>query len=160
MDEAGLDLAALENGFFNVRREGRLVRDPLELQLKWRLGKEKSYRGSEAVTARWKQGATRRVTWLSSAEPLSVGDVIELEGEPIGEIVNAAHSPIREVYLGIAILNVALAHAGLTAFGRIHEGARAPVRTLAPPVMNNLSMHVSPQRHSYRDRASFVFPTP
>ncbi|NUP11183.1 MAG: aminomethyl transferase family protein [Polyangiaceae bacterium] len=158
--EEEVHLAALENGFFNVAREGQRVRDPLQLQLKWRLSKEKEYRGSGAVRARWEPGPSRRVVWLRSDAGLEIGDAIELEGVAIGEVVAAAYSTIRGYHLGIAAIDRSLSCAGIHGYQRVRAGERAPVVTLAPPVLNNLSLHVSPQRHSYRDRASFVFPSP
>jgi glycine cleavage system aminomethyltransferase T len=155
IDAAGLDLAALENGFFNLGREGRIVRDPLELQLKWRLSKEKTYRGSDAVSARWNAGATKRVTWWVSETAIATGDPIELDGQRIGTVVNVDRSEVRKCHIGIASIDLAYAHAGIDAFEAPNQ---AKIETVAPPLVNNLSLYVSPQRHSYRDRASYAFP--
>lgn len=152
--EGELWLASLENAFFNVHREGRLLRDPLELQLKWRLSKEKTYRGHLPLKQRWATGSARRITWLSSEAPLAVGQSIELAGEVVGEILNAERSAALGAWLAIAALAKPWAYAGIDAY----RCAGSRVVTLAPPVINNLSLHVNPQRHGYRERARFAFP--
>lgn len=154
--EEDMALASLENAFFNIHREGRVLKDPLELQLKWRLSKEKVYRGHEALKGRWAAGSERRITWLTSPAPLAIGQSIELAGEVIGQVVNAQRSSILGSWVAIAVLEKRWACAGIDAF----EGAGSPLLTVAPPVINNLSLHVNPQRHGYRERASFAFPEP
>lgn len=154
----GLELAALENGFFNIRREGRLVRDPLELQLRWRLSNGKDFVGSKAIVERSSQEADRRITWMVSDQPMAVGERIEAFGEPIGRIVNAGLSTTLGCWIGIASLSRRWAHAGIDAYARLQGEERTPVRTVAPPLLNNRSLHVSPQRHSYHTRESFDFP--
>ncbi|HTJ83046.1 MAG TPA: hypothetical protein VL400_15100, partial [Polyangiaceae bacterium] len=112
-----LDLCALENGFFCVRREGALVTDLAELQLRWRVGRDKSFRGSAAVRSRAASGpVTHRVTWLRSAASLDVGDVVALENEPIGTVVAAGKTVLREGFVGLARIAQPWASAGIGAF--------------------------------------------
>jgi aminomethyltransferase len=148
--ESCLALAALENGFFDIRREGQLVRDPLELQLRWRLSNDKDYRGRNAVVARAQAGIERRITWIRSEGELAVGDRLEAFGEDIGAIVNAALSP-RQGWIALGQLSLPWAHAGIDAFGCLHAGKRLAIRTVAPPLLRNRSLRVSPQQHSYFD---------
>jgi len=152
-----LDVCALENWFFNVRREGRARVTPIELQLQWRLSRKKSFVGSEAVRQRLEEGLTRRATTLLSKEPFAVGDQVSLAGRVIGDIVNAAHSPVRGEWVGLALLDLAYAHPGITTLRVGPE--RTSARTVSPPVLQNRSLYVNPQVHSYASREEDEFPS-
>ena len=157
--EAGLealDLCALENWFFNIRGEGHRDLTPLELQLQWRVSRRKSYVGSEALQRRREQGVGRRVTSVASDAPIEVGDVVSCDGVTVGEIVNAAFSPLREDWVGLALLDMEYAFPDITTL-RIAEAATA-VRSVSPPFINNRSLYVNPQVHSYASRHEDDFP--
>jgi len=154
--QSTLDLAALENGFFSIRGEGARSRDPAELQLRWRVGRDKSFLGADALRARGP--STHRVTWVRCAESLCAGDAIVVGDLAIGEILHTGSTVLRPGYVGVARLARPWASAGVADFERVHAGVAAPIRTVAPPILNNRSLHVSPQRHGYRERASFTFP--
>ena len=49
VSQAALDQCALENWFFNIRREGKAGLTPLELGLQWRLASGKNFVGAKAV---------------------------------------------------------------------------------------------------------------
>lgn len=144
-----LDHCALENWFFNLRREGQGEVTPLELQLQWRLKLGKQYVGSDAIARRRAAGIRERLTCVISPKPLKIGEAVLHEGRPIGRIANAGFSLERQDWVGLAFLELALAHSGLGFDG---------VRTSSPPVLNNLSLHVDPQRHTWRARAETQFP--
>lgn len=148
-DRAVLDQCALENGFFNIRREGRSGAGALELQLSWRLSSRKSYVGSEAIARQRAAGLARRITTLVSPGPLAPGDELRLGAAPVGRVVNAGPSPLRGDVVGLALVDIAWAHPGL-AF-TVGAGA-VPAWSVSPPVIDNVSLHVSPQAHSYATR--------
>jgi hypothetical protein len=56
--------------------------------------------------------------------------------------------------VAVALLELPLAVPGI---GRLTVGGRA-ARTTSPPVINNRSLYVSPQRHTWADRNSTQFP--
>ena len=145
-----LDCCALENWFFNVRAEGRRAVTPLELQLQWRVSRQKEYVGSEALTRRRAKGIRQRLTYVLSDEPMNVDDTVHCDGEPIGEIVNADFSPIREDWVGLALLDIEYAFPGIATLRIGTEST--PARTVSPPVINNRSLYVNPQVHSYVSR--------
>ena len=153
-----LVLAALENGFFDLGAEGQRLRDPLALQLRWRLSNDKDYRGRDAIERRLANGLRQRVTWLSSSRELAIGGSVEAFGETIGEIVHAAYSPRLGRWVAIANLAIEWAHAGIDGFECAHGDARAAVRTVSPPLVDNWSLRVSPQRHSYHAREHMELP--
>ncbi|MBW2532255.1 MAG: aminomethyltransferase family protein, partial [Deltaproteobacteria bacterium] len=62
--QEALDQCALENWFFNIRREGLASASPIELQLQWRLSPTKEFVGSAALAALRAAGQRRRNTCL------------------------------------------------------------------------------------------------
>jgi glycine cleavage system aminomethyltransferase T len=153
-----IDLCALENGFFNVRREGRAGLDPIELQLQWRTSYGREHVGAEALRARRAAGPRRRVTHAVAASTVAAGDAVELDGAPVGMLLQAAASPLRGDWVALALLDRQYAHAGIDRYVARGAGAAVPLRTVAPPLCNNRSLYVSPQRHAYRTRAGDAFP--
>lgn len=154
-----LDQCALENWFFNVRREGQTPGvTPLELQLQWRVSYRKDFRGSAALRARRRQGARRRLTCLLSAEPLQPGDPVFCEEREIGTVLAAGHSSTRGEWVGSALLDVAYAYPWVDRYEVERADARQRIRTAAPPVINNRSLHVNPQRHTFAGRGQDDFP--
>jgi glycine cleavage system aminomethyltransferase T len=73
-----LEVCALENWFFNIRREGRFGLTPLELQLQWRVSPRKGFLGSRALEERRQAGVKARVTCIESVDPISTGQRVRL----------------------------------------------------------------------------------
>ncbi len=66
----------------------------------------------------------------------------------------------RGAWIAWALLEVEVAHVGLDGFTRVGaDGARSPLCTFAPPALDNRSLFVSPQRHSWASRVDDRFPT-
>jgi aminomethyltransferase len=149
---AALDLCRLEGGFFNVRREVRPGLTPVELQLSWRVGADRTYRGSGAVAAH-RRAPRGRVTTIVAESEIRTDAAVELDGERVGSVLHAGPSHTRGDWIGLALLDLAVAHAGLDGF----SCGGAAVRTASSPVLNNRSVYVDPQRHSWlaRDREAF-----
>jgi aminomethyltransferase len=156
---AALEQCALENWFFNIRREGRAGLSPLELQLQWRVSHRKDrYVGAAALRALRQAGVSRRITCVVSPGSMAEGDEVSFEGAPIGTILHAGSSSMRGDWVGIALLDRAFAHAGVDRYAITRAGVSSPIRTVAPPVVNNRSLYVSPQRHSFQTRREDAFP--
>ncbi len=107
----------LEGRFFNIHAEGVRVGDPLALGLQWMIDLEKpSFLGSEPILQRRAAGLQRKIVGVSlepGSERLAVGGRVFLESEAIGEVVAAAYSHELGRWLGLALLPVAWAYAGL-----------------------------------------------
>lgn len=160
--EAGrevLEQCALENWFFNIRREGQAGVTPLELQLQWRVSYRKEFPGSEVLAELRRAGAARRLTTLVSEEEISIGHQVILEEQAIGPVVNAGYSATRGDHVALALLDRAYAVSGIDRYQVAKNDGRVPVRTVSPPVINNRSLYVSPQLHSYRTRHEDEFPS-
>jgi glycine cleavage system aminomethyltransferase T len=151
-----LDHCALENWFFNVRAEGRRPVMPLELQLQWRISGRKEFVGSEALREHRKVPVTRRLTCLVSDSPMQVDDVVRHGGADLGQIVSAGFSPVRDDWVALALLDAEYAYPGIGDFRVGMETAIA--RSVSPPVINNRSLYVNPQVHSYATRHETDFP--
>lgn len=151
-----LDQCALENWFFNIRREGREPVTPIELQLQWRVSRRKEFVGSDALRRRREEGARSRLTCLLADGPVSVGDAVLLDGGSVGRIVNAGFSDSRGEWVALALLDVAWAYPGIEAFTVHGGGATVAARSVSPPVLVNRSLGVSPQLHSYATRHEYA----
>ena len=154
---ADLDQCALENGFFNIRREGREALTPIELQLQWRVSPRKTFVGRDALDRRRTEGVRQRLTSLTGPGPYAPGDAVHLADGPVGRVVNAGASPARGDWVALALLDVAWAHPGI-GFTVRRGPDEVPARSVSPPVLNNRSLHVSPQLHSYATRGQYAFP--
>lgn len=151
---------ALENWFFNIHREGQAGLSPLELGLTWRVSFQKQYVGAEALLARRRAGVARRVTAIEADAPLRAADAIVLGEQTIGTILHAERSPTLGTHIGVGLLDVAYAYAGIDRYAAARDGIAAPIRTVSAPFVNNLSLYVSPQRHSYARRGEIRYPGP
>lgn len=147
---AALDACAHENWFFDIRRDARFGLTPLELQLQWRISYAKTYPGSERLLELRRERQRRRVVLVASDEPMPSGGRIELGGLHVGHVLCAEPSPTRGDVLGIALVDVPYSHPGLGALAI--DGRRTRARVVSAPAVNNLSLYVDPQRHSYATR--------
>jgi glycine cleavage system aminomethyltransferase T len=152
VSQGTLDHCALENWFFSIRHEGRFALSPLELGLQWRLSpKKKEYVGAAALAGR---RASARVTCVVADGPVAEGDEVSFEGRVIGRVLHAVKSPVVQGWVASTLLELPLAVPGI--WGLTAGGHAA--RTSSPPVLNNRSLYVSPQRHTWADRSSPQFP--
>ena len=159
---AALSQCGLENGFFDVRREGARGLTPVELGLQWRVSYGKSHVGSEALAEARSRGWTRRVTTVITEGAIASGDAVFLEESRIGEVLSAGESPLAKAHVGVALIDRPFAVAGVERFTagppNSDVASRALITTVSPPVLNNRSLYINPQRHSYAARARDNFP--
>jgi glycine cleavage system aminomethyltransferase T len=151
-----LDLCALENFSFNIRLDSDPEATPLELQLQWRVSSRKDYVGAEALRRRRKEW-TKRAVLVGSRGRLAGGDRVFSGSVGAGHILHAAYSFDRREWLGLALIDLGLAHPGVALECRTAEGA-IPARVRSGPAINNRSLYVDPQRHAYATRAEDAFP--
>ena len=115
---------------------------------------EKDFIGAAAVKERRARGVPARLTCLVAAGPLAAGDAVLHEGAKVGTVLSAVHSHTLGRWVGAAMIDLPLAVPGVGGFTVSGHDAR----TTSPPVLNNRSLYVSPQRHSWADRDSAEFP--
>ena len=128
----------LEGRFFNVHREGVLVRDPLVLGLQWMIDFEKeAFRGSEAIIRKREHGVARKIIGISAdtdCDALKPGGKIFHDGEAVAEIMASCFSQVLDRRLGLAVFPVAIAYAGLEFSLGSADGPT--VQTISmPPIM-------------------------
>ena len=148
-----LEVAALENFFWNPRRDVRPGLTPIELQLQWRVTYGRTFPGADALAARRREVSQRSVLIASEGE-LADDAPVTVDDRTIGAVLHAGRSPTRGDWLAIALVERRYAHAGLV--GLTSNGV--PVRTLSAPSINNRSLYIDPQRHSYASRETDGFP--
>lgn len=128
----------LEGRFFNIFAEGAIVRDPLPLGLQWMIdfGKE-SFSGSTAIFERRAKGLSHKIVGVSAApgvKEVAKGASVFSGAAKAGEIVASCFSYVLNAQVGLALLPVDIAFAGLT----FNLGAeRGPeLHTISmPPIM-------------------------
>lgn len=157
IDRPTLDLAALENGFFTVRESTRGL-DPVELQQQWRIDYQKPSFAIEALRRR-RDTVSRRVTTFLAEEGASVSanQGVWFADRPIGRVLVAEVSPILGRAVGLALLDRAYAHAGIDRYA-VRGPVAVPIRTVSPPLLENRSLHVRAQRHSWFGTTPADFP--
>jgi aminomethyltransferase len=147
-----LDVCALENGHFSMRtpRETALARPltPIELQLQWRVAYDKAFVGAEALRARRAEGARVRATSFTADGALTPGQTLQLGGEDAGEVLATSFSPTLGAWVGTALLTRRLAHPHIELTASSDAGA-VSLTTRTPPLIDNLSLHVDPHKHSF-----------
>lgn len=157
-----VDLCSFENWFFNARKEGRAGLGPLELGLQWRVSYGKDYRGSSALAERRKEGTKQRTVCALSRSALKpAAPVFTQQGDEIGRVVRCEHSPLIDADIAMVLLDRAYAYSGIDTYvvKPDEDGASPiPILTVSPPVINNRSLYVNAQKHSYATRATFSFP--
>ena len=149
---AALEAAQLENLFWNPRRDSAPGLTPIELQLQWRVSYDREFPGSAALHRR-RRTAHRRAVLLCADRELAADARVVADGRDIGGVLHGGASPTRGDWLAIAIVERALAHAGLD----VTVGGVA-ARTLSAPAIDNRSLLVDPQRHSFATRDTDRFP--
>ena len=159
---AALDECALENWHFCIRtlRETRFAKPltPLELQLQWRVSRDHSHLGHEALAARRAQRPEVRATCFCADEPVAPGQNIYLGDQLVGEVLAASFSHTARLWVGNALLALPIAHPGIARMCVRAPERLVQIRTVTPPLVNNRSLHVDPHRHSYRTRELDEFP--
>lgn len=156
-----VDLCSFENWFFNARKEGQAGLGPLELGLQWRVSYGKEYRGSSALAAHRREGAKQRIVCALGRSPLPLAPVTTQKGDVIGRVVRSEHSPLLDAHIGMVLLDRAYAYSGIDTYVVMPEGDSAsaiPIQTVSPPSINNRSLYVNAQKHSYATREKHDFP--
>lgn len=157
--------AALENWFFDIetfkqsapvlgRQTALGPLSPVELQLQWRLRSDEDYLGAEALAQGRARGLRHRLTAFIGPGDYSVGAVVAIEGRPAGWVYAAGRSPLLDHTFGLALLEVEVALPWLD--GEVDSVA---IRSVAPPVLRNRSLYVSPARHSLLRKEVPEFPS-
>ncbi|MEQ8454303.1 MAG: hypothetical protein RLO52_30130 [Sandaracinaceae bacterium] len=142
-----VSLCRFENGFFDPAHVPVGV-TPLELQLGWRLDLERDWVGKAAIEARLADGVRRRLMYVRAETPLE--GTLHLNGQAVGEVVRRARSESIDMEVASALIDVEIAHGGVV----LDEGARV----VAPPLVENRSLHVDPRRHVFATRDEIAFP--
>ena len=156
-DLAALDQCALENWYFNVRREGLADATPIELQLQWRISKKKTFTGSDALAER-RGNVSQRLLLCAAAGEVAIGDRVMVRDVAIGTVVNAGFSPARGDWVATALVDRAYSHPGIRSYTIMHGAAQVAIETLAAPALNNRSLFINPQLHSYHTRHEVQYP--
>jgi glycine cleavage system aminomethyltransferase T len=148
-DSSARAQCTLENFFFDLNREGQHLLTPPELQLQWRLSRQKAtYPGSGAMQRIREKGWDRRLTCFITKKPARVYDEIFCEKESVGQVLSICYSPLRKEFIGKALIRKPYWHAGLNGFHINNQ----ELATISAPAIDNRSIHVNLNLDSYFTR--------
>ncbi len=128
----------LDGRFFNIYKEGAIVKDPLSLGLQWMIDFEKDeFLGADAILTRRKDGLKQKVIGFE-CDPKTVppnGTEILHNAGKVGQVVAHCHSYTLGRTVGLALINANIAYAGLSIF-KLDDEAGTNIRTLSmPPII-------------------------
>ncbi len=127
----------LEGRFFNIFAEGAEVRDPLSLGLQWMIDFDKpAFQGAEAIRQRRAAGVGQKIVGVRVApgQELRKGMALFDDGREAGRLVSACSSYVLGHRIGLAVLPVGMAYAGLRFHLETATGPDAVVMAM-PPIM-------------------------
>ncbi len=134
----------LDGRFFNIHKEGKAVRDPLQLGLQWMMDLDgEDYRGRAPLMARRAAGVNKKIVGVATPsrdETLLVGDKIVHNGRTIGEVVTATFSPTLNRWLGLALFEWDFAYANLELANE--EGRRIFTISMPPFAAKSLAVRL------------------
>src|SRR5204862_217003 len=104
----------------------------------------KSFEGSAALAKR-RASPEGRLTTLVAGAPICEGDEVRLDGERAGQVCVARQLSGRTDWAAWALLDVRCAAAGID-----FEVRGVSARSVSPPLLENLSLKVDVNRHSFR----------
>ncbi len=124
---------------------------PIELGLGWRLDLERDWLGRAAIEERL-AAPGRRLRCLLAPRPITMGEPVRLRGEEVGVVVRAAYSWTRGEHVIAALIDEPVGHGGVDFEVEDAAGATTRARLVAPPLLDNHSLHVDPRRHTFTAR--------
>ncbi len=138
------DTLRLEGRFFNVFAEGARVKDPLTLGLQWMIDFEKeSFLGREPILRNRQNGLKNKIIGIKAegnALKFEVGQNIFFEGKKVGAVDACCFSYVLNSYLGLAVLPVDIAYAGLEFNFGSSNGAVVKSISMPPIIPKSLSV--------------------
>ncbi len=162
-DAQVLDRCALENGFFCPRHRGVLGRSASALQLQWRVRYDHPRLGAclQASKEAHDRAGGHRLCWVIGRldEPAPAPGPLRREDRAIGELLDGFISPTLGCFVGLAMIEPALAHPwvdGVFAAGASGDAA-LELRIEAPPLLQNRSLFVDPRKHVFAHRDTYGF---
>ena len=128
----------LEGRFFNIFKEGLIVKDPLALGLQWMIDFEKDiFSGRDAIMKRRDSGLTHKIIGIRSDADSQVfkpqAEIFHNENRA-GSIITTCYSPLLKCMVGLALFPIDIAYSGLTFSLNFPDGQK--VQTISmPPIM-------------------------
>ena len=174
--EKALSYCKAENFFFDESWMSSAAYTPYQMQQQWRVAKEReldelsyqsNYKAAQ-LTAVILENVPENVLGEGAANERrrkskggSLGESknedqqwnVYLKDTKVGRLEVCwpfVHSPRPNVYIGYALMDAPFAEAGLEGFElNVLNELRISMKTVAPPLVNNLSLSIDPQVHAY-----------
>lgn len=127
----------LEGRFFNIYAEGVSVRDPLPLGIQWMIDFEKpEFRGDSAIRQRRQAGLRQKIVGIRAqpGQDLAPQQPLFQDGAEVGRLVATCTSHVLGCRMGLALMDVKFAYAGLSF--RLAQADGPEIATISmPPIM-------------------------
>ena len=151
-----MNVCRLENRFINMHREGKATKNPLELNCRVMIDREKDeYVGSAAITKAIEAPSESRIIGLciegDASDTPEIDAEVVAEGKTVGRIVNTGYSPTLGKPIALALMSADVAYVGLDFHVNLPSKVGQAKSVSAPFIFNN-SLNVRPQEDSYRNR--------
>lgn len=137
------DQLRLEGRFFNIFAEGQGVKNPLALGLQWMIDFDKEdFIGREAILGKREKGLEKKIVGLKTGADIDLQAGAELynQEQKVGTVYASCFSNLLNSRLGLALLPVEIAYAGLNFNLGAPDGP--PVKTISMPPIVPKSLHV------------------
>ncbi len=147
----------LENRFINMHREGVAASNPLELNCRVMVDREKEdYVGMDALMNAMESAAAKRIVGMvvegDASQTPALGAEVKANDQVFGRIVNAGYSPLLGKPVALALLEASVSYAGLDFDVQSKDGA-VSAKTVSAPFVFNKSLVIRPQEDSYHSRS-------
>lgn len=128
----------LEGRFFNIYRDGAIVKNPLSLGIQWMIDFDKEkFTGRDTIFAGREAGLSHKIIGISvnpNCKDLKEGAGIFCGAKKIATVVTTCHSYLLDCDMGLALFDNAYAFAGLEF--NLGSAGGAVVKTISmPPIM-------------------------
>ncbi len=147
----------LENRFINMHREGVEASNPLELNCRVMVDREKEdYVGADSLLKAMEGAAEKRIVGMviegDASHTPALGADVTVEDQVFGRIVNAGYSPLLGKPVALALLDASVSYAGLDFDVQAADGS-VSAKTVSAPFVFNKSLVIRPQEDSYHSRS-------
>jgi len=128
----------LEGRFFNIYKEGAIVKDPLVLGLQWMIDFSKdNFCGRDAIFAKRNSGLKSKIIGIKTKDAsckLNINAPIYYNNKKVANVVASCFSYLLNAYVGLAVFPIELAFSGLE-FNLDSENGNIIQTISMPPIM-------------------------
>ncbi|MGS2874407.1 aminomethyltransferase family protein [Enterobacter huaxiensis] len=158
LQTGGLDyqkIVRIENPGWDENLWADYAVNPVELQMQWAVQYDKEgFVGKDAAEALSHSEGARKVIGMvvdGECAGIASGDSVLVDGQTVGQVVNAIFSPALKRFIALALIDSEYAWSDISGFTLQTGAETVAAKTKGMPFIYNLSMLVNPTEHSFID---------